>query len=245
MKLELGYNQPPEIRHYTYPFEPLAGKRLLYISDLHYHRISRRRVDQHIRQIKDIDPHLLLLGGDYIDTPFGLPNLRHLLTSLGSIPRYAIGGNHDAPWLSSVRQTIESTGTTWIHNDSTIIQLGAATIRIDGTRPASPSPRLLTQTGAPADLSILNLHHPINVEPLAHRYNLIFAGHLHGGQIILWQTPKGLYPVKWRYKWNILDKTYGPCYYILSKGLGDTFPIRYNCRRDAILVTFEPNPKTP
>jgi len=162
MKLELGYNQPPEIRHYAYPFEPLAGKRLLYISDLHYHRVSRRRVDQHIRQIKDIDPHLLLLGGDYIDTPFGLPNLRHLLTSLGSIPRYAIGGNHDAPWLARVRQ-----------------------------------------------------------------------------------TPNGLYPVKWRYKWNILDKTYGRCYYILSKGLGDTFPIRYNCRRDAILVTFGPNPRTP
>ena len=242
MKLELGYNFPVEVRNYTYPSAALAGKRILYLSDIHYHRLSGPRVERHLELIRIIDPHLLLLGGDYIDTPFGLPCFQRLVTSIPPIPTFVIAGNHDWSCVKRLRTIVEKAGHTWTHNYSTTLQLGDASIRIDGTRPAADAPAVAPDLSSKPDLSILCLHHPIDVRPLAHRYNLVFAGHLHGGQIVFWQTPKGLYPVRWRYRWNQLRLDYGECHYLISKGLGDTLPIRYNCRRDVIAVTFEPKP---
>jgi len=232
MKLEIGYKYPPEVRRYTYPSEALSGKRLVYISDLHYHRVSRPRVNRHILQIRQLGPDILLLGGDYVDTPSGLSNFQHLIESVGHTPVFAIAGNHDSPYIRRIRAIVENSGASWIHNDKTTFQLGSARIKIDGTLPAT-SPGAET-----ADLSILCLHHPIDIQNIAHRYNLVFAGHLHGGQIVLWQNEKGLYPVKWRYPLNQLDMAYGACRYIISKGLGDTLPIRYACPRDIIVVDF-------
>ena len=244
MKLEIGYNFPVEVRNYTFPSAALAGKRILYLSDIHYHRLSRPRVEQHLELIRTIDPHLLLLGGDYIDTQFGLPCFQRLLESIGGIPAFAIAGNHDRPYLRRLRTLVEAAGLTWLHNDSTMLQLGDATIRIDGTHPAAEATAATPDLVSKPALSILCLHHPIDVRPFAHRYNLVFAGHLHGGQIVFWQTPKGLYPVRWRYRWNQLRLDYGECHYLISKGLGDTLPIRYNCRRDVIAVNLEAKPTT-
>ncbi|MBS1663751.1 MAG: metallophosphoesterase [Bacteroidetes bacterium] len=220
-----------EIRSYTYPSTPLAGKRLVYISDLHYHRLGRRRVERNIEQIRGLEPDLLLLGGDYIDTPFGLPNFQRFVEAMDFVPFLAIGGNHDRPYLRSVRFMVEKAGGTWVHNGSTTVRLGGARVRVDGTNPREEQP--------PADLAILCLHHPIDVSPFAEQYNLAFAGHLHGSQIVLWQTPKGLYPGRWIYPLNQLDIQHGSCRYIISKGIGDTLPIRYQCSRDIILINFE------
>jgi len=242
MTLEIGYNHPIEFRNYSYPFGPLAGKRIVYVSDLHYHLLSHRRVSNNIQQVRRLKPDIILLGGDYVDTPLGLPHFQRFVASIGAAPIFAIAGNHDKPYLHRIRRIVEKAGATWIHNKSAILQLGMLRISIDGTRPALAGPH--EQSAYLSDLSILCLHQPIDVAPLAHRYNLIFAGHLHGGQIVLWQTPAGLYPVRWAYRWNQLALQYGACRYLISKGLGDTLPIRYDCRRDVIVINFEPEQNT-
>ena len=249
MTLEIGYNHPVEVRNYTYPFKPLAGKRIAYISDLHYHLFSRRRVDRHIQQIRLLNPDIVLLGGDYVDTPFGLRHFQRFVGSIDFTPRFVIAGNHDRPYLRRFRRIVEDAGATWLHNNSAILQVGDQHIRIDGTRPvvAPPfgaGPSALIPASTSPQLSILCLHQPIDIRPFAHLYNLVFAGHLHGSQIVLWQTPKGLYPGRWLYPWNQLALDYGPCRYLISKGLGDTLPIRYQCRRDIIVVTLEPTTNT-
>lgn len=236
MKLEIGYNHPIEIRHYAYFFPPLAGTRILYVSDLHYHRLSRQRATNNIGQIRQLNPHIILLGGDYVDTAFGLRNLQYLADSIGPIPTFVIAGNHDNPYRHRIRRIVENAGATWLHNLSTTVQLGRQFIRIDGNRPF-PSDD--------SQFSILCLHRPIDIRPFARHYNLIFAGHLHGGQFVFWQTPAGLYPGRWLFRWNQLDADYGTCRYLISKGAGDTFPIRYNCSRDMILVTLQSQPGTP
>src|SRR6185295_7440286 len=98
-------------------------------------------------------------------------------------------------------------------NTSAVVKVDALTIQIDGTTPA-------TSPGT-ADLSILCLHRPIDVSKIAHHYNLIFAGHLHGSQAVLWSTKNGLYPGRLIYKWNRLSADIGNCRYLISKGLGD------------------------
>jgi uncharacterized protein len=265
MKLEIGYNHPYEIRKYQYPFDKLAGTNILYLSDFHFNRFGKRLAENICATIAEIKPAIILLGGDYADSKRGLTYFRNMMECIAPHKFVcAVPGNHDITRIKLVRDIVESNNGIWLQENSTIIQLGKATIRIDGSGtihppvtpvispsvtpvippPVTPAITLpgtspVTRTATPqetADFSILLLHRPIDVRKIAHTYNLIFAGHLHGGQAVLWSTCKGLFPGRLVYKWNRLSVDYGNCQYLISKGLGDTLPIRYNCRKDSILV---------
>jgi uncharacterized protein len=229
MKLEIGYNYPFEIRRVHYLSEQTSGVSILYLSDLHYNRFGRGLADALGKEIDLLNPDIILLGGDYADSRKGLFYFNSMMESLARFEHiFGIAGNHDRRRINEVRKIIEAGNGIWLENKSAVIKAGSLTIQLDGGRPAAPS--------SDADFSILCLHKPIDVSEIAHRYNLIFAGHLHGSQAVLWSTEKGLYPGRLLYKWNRLSADFGNCRYLISKGLGDTLPIRYNCKKEAILV---------
>jgi predicted MPP superfamily phosphohydrolase len=142
-----------------------------------------------------------------------------------------IPGNHDRFSKWQVRRIIEGCNGIWLENRSAFIRTACINIQIDGGRPAAHS--------GVADFSILCLHKPIDVVKIAHSYDLVFAGHLHGSQAVLWSNARGLYPGRLMYKWNRLSASFGNCHYLISKGLGDTLPIRYNCRKDFLFVELK------
>lgn len=229
MRLELGYNHPFEIRKVRYLSEKTPGTRILYLSDFHFNRFGQRLAENLGKEIEKIDPQVILLGGDYADSKKGLYHFSRMMGSIAHFSNiFGIAGNHDKWRKSRVREIIESCNGIWLENRSAVITTGGLTVQIDGGRPAVQSCK--------SDLSILCLHKPIDVAKIAHRYNLIFAGHLHGSQTVLWDTEKGLYPGRLFYKWNRLSANFGDCHYLISKGLGDTLPVRYNCKKDFILV---------
>jgi predicted MPP superfamily phosphohydrolase len=80
------------------------------------------------------------------------------------------------------------------------------------------------------------MHKPTDIKHFAERYNLAFAGHLHGCQFVLWKSNQKLFPGNFFYQFNILESIKNNCHYFISKGLGDTLPIRYNCKRDLIFI---------
>jgi len=229
MKLEIGYHHPFEIRKYSCFLKKAAGIKILYLSDLHFNWFGQRLAETLSEEIEKIHPDIILLGGDYTDSQMGLYYFHDMMDSIAHFKNiFAIGGNHDRPRIQQTRQIIETCNGAWLDKSSATITSGGLTIQIDGGAPATPS--------GTADLSILCLHKPIDVAKFAHHYHLIFAGHLHGSQAVLWSTKNGLYPGRLIYKWNRLSAHFGNCQYLISKGLGDTLPIRYNCRKDAILV---------
>jgi uncharacterized protein len=245
MRLQLGYNHPFEIRKYRHPDENLAGTSILYLSDFHFTRFGRRAMENICTVTDRLNPDIILLGGDYADSRKGMFYFERMMSSLTrSRHVFAIAGNHDLPRLNQVRAIVEASHAVWINKRSVNLSYKHSTIRIDGTRPAH-----MPAAAARPDLSILCLHRPIDVAPFADKYDLIFAGHLHGSQIVFRSTENGLYPGRLIYKWNRLSATYGPTQYLISKGLGDTLPIRYNCSRDAVLVEIcrpiIPDPNTP
>jgi hypothetical protein len=202
---------------------------ILYLSDFHYNRFGRGLAENIGKEIEKINPDVILLGGDYADSKKGVCYFSRMMASIAHCKNiFGIAGNHDRWRKNRIREIIESCNGIWLEDRSAVIRVGGLTIQIDGGRPAAQSCR--------SDLSILCLHQPREIAKIAHRYNLIFAGHLHAGQIVLWQTEKGLYPGRLIYKWNRLSADFGDCQYLISKGLGDSLPIRYNCKRDAILV---------
>jgi len=229
MKLEIGHHHPFEIRRYTYPLEKLSGFRILYLSDLHFSRWNHRLTSHIVEETNRLRPDIILLGGDYADSKKGLYYFKHLMQSISHHKHiFSIPGNHDRWHLQQVREIVETCNGVWLQNASAFVKAGGLTIQIDGSAPV--------YSAVHPDFSILCLHKPINPENIAHRYHLIFAGHLHGSQVVLWTTPRGLYPGRLIYKWNRLSANMKSCLYLISKGLGDTLPVRYNCKKDLILV---------
>ena len=234
MKLELGYSPAFEVRQVDYPYAGAGSFTVLYLSDLHLTRFGGPLVAQLIATITQLDPQLILLGGDYLDGPRGVAHFNRLLQFLASRPHvFVIAGNHDE-WfgLAKVKAMVAANHLTWLGDKAVEISLNGRRIAVSGKGARGPATR--------ADFSILCLHQPDNLPQLSAGHNLAFAGHLHGGQVMLWRSARGLYPGRLFYRWNILQAQLGQCLCLISKGLGDTLPVRYNCPKEVVLVRVNP-----
>lgn len=233
-KLELGHGASFEVREVACPASPGESFRVLYLADLHLTRWGGPLVNQLLAVIPQLDPQLVLLGGDYVDSRRGLPHFARLLQLLASYPHvYVVAGNHDR-WfgLAELRGLVEAHHLVWLAGDTRLIELAGRRVQV--------SSRTDCPRAAGVDFSIVCLHEPRSLPPGPAAHDLVLAGHLHGGQVVLWQETKGLYPGRLFYRWNILQARLGRCLYVVSKGLGDTLPVRYNCPRDVVLVTVRP-----
>lgn len=235
MKLEIGSNDYFEIRQVQCNAPAGKGFTVLYLSDLHFNGRSDQLIAKMIDQIAELDPSIILLGGDYIDFKSQLSKLEMLLKALSNREHvFAIAGNHDYRFgIEIIRERMEQHHIRWIENDSVCITINDNTIQLDGTRPG--------KRNTSVDFAILCLHQPVDISSCHTEYDIAFAGHLHGCQFVFWQNDKKLYPGKLFYKWNLLEHTVGNCNYYVSKGMGDTLPVRFNCSKEMIFVQVPDN----
>ena len=230
-KLQIGHKSGNiEMRTVQLALPIRLGIRLLYISDLHFNRFSSNRADQLAGIINAQKPDILLLGGDYADTRAGLVPLRDLLSSFPKhLPALAVAGNHDYfIGIDRLRNIMAGYGVSWIEKSSRQVLINGQTIHVDGN--------FITKDACSPGHRILCLHRPVSLRHAESHYDLALAGHLHGCQFIFWQNENGLYPGRWFYRWNILEKQVGRCRYVVSRGVGDTLPLRINCTREVVLV---------
>ncbi len=222
--LEIGTHRPLHIRH-----ERVANTgsalRLLYVSDTHLSRRTDHVIDQVVKAAQSCQPELILLGGDLVDRTAGLTSLRKLVTLLSAFcPVWAVPGNHDDhAGRARVQAVVEAVGGVWLAGKTR--QWGG--IQISGDRTIAPYP---------ASFSILCAHYPADVEQAARLgYNLVLAGHLHGSQIHLVYRKGRSYPGAWLYRWNGERFQCGKTLLLVSRGVNDTLPLRWNCPREVIL----------
>ena len=231
-KLEIGNDHDFEVRREMYNSDLDINITVLFLSDLHFNGFSQPVASRLIATINELNPTIILLGGDYADTNAGLKQLEYLLNTIALRKNvFAIAGNHDQFFgIEKIRQLMIANGVSWIDKQSASLKVDKVTISIHTQADKSII--------AKEELALLLLHKPVDIQTFAHQYHLAFAGHLHGCQCILWQNKKGLYLGRLFYKWNRLKAQSGKCTYLISKGLGDTLPVRYNCKRDIIFVTI-------
>ncbi|TND06970.1 MAG: hypothetical protein FD123_3434 [Bacteroidetes bacterium] len=230
MKLELGHKSDFEIRREIHGCAGKTDLRILYMSDLHFNRYSGKIAAKLINAVSETNPDILLLGGDYIDSRKGLPHLEKLLdTFSGREHVFAVAGNHDYYFgIDAVKKLVTKYNISWLEKETAHFTIRGVRIQVDGNR--------IGDTNTETDLRLLCLHKPIALKKFAGRYAVCFAGHLHGSQFVFHENEHGLFPGRFFYRWNILRVKSGNCSYFISKGLGDSLPIRYNCRKDVILV---------
>lgn len=197
------------------------GLRLLYASDLHWTRRTAHVVDQLHQACRKTAPDVLLLGGDLVDLLNGLPLLGEF-TQAQTCPVYAVGGNHDVlVGLKAVQNCVTEAGGHWLDER---VQL-TPRLALDGRlQPISETP------------TILCAHDPA-VFPAAvdAGYALVLAGHLHGGQGVALERDGRLYPGALFYRWNGDRFHCGDTTMLVSRGVHDTLPVRWNCPREVIL----------
>lgn len=237
-RIEVGPVNPLLLRHETIHHGLPGSFRILWISDLHWRNDGDARVLLGLLSIvRHTKPDAIILGGDFLDSGNSAGLFGILLRRLSSLaPCIALPGNHDSGKKQTiVRNIVTDAGATWLP-DSGKVEIWNA--EGDQLRVTSPSGLKKPSDGVP---SLLCVHDPAELDTMSGASGACgaIAGHLHGGQWILWEKSGRFFPTVWFYphacrreRWNGIDL-------IVSRGAGDTLPLRWNCPREVILLEIQ------
>jgi predicted MPP superfamily phosphohydrolase len=207
--------------------------RLFYASDLHFTARRRSLAAHLVAAAEDERPDAVLLGGDLIDRRTGLELLAATVRQLTTLaPVLAVPGNHDA-WLglAAVRAAVRAAGGQWLPDAD-------AALHRPGNAPLHLHARVERREAGEA-ARVLVAHSPeVITAAAAAGYDLVLAGHLHGGQCVLWRRGPRLYPGAWFSRWTGLRFTVGGTTLLVSRGAADTLPVRFRCPREVLSCTL-------
>lgn len=202
--------------------------RVVHFTDVH-HKGDRNYLAGVVRKINALSPDLVCFTGDLIEEMGYLAEALELLAGIKS-PLYGVPGNHEywsnAPF-EPIAECFAGTGGAWLIDEQRTTADGR--ICISGTTCASHRRPLLPPK--PSTRNIFLMHYPAWVKRLApHRYDLLLAGHSHGGQV--WLPFYGAAVVPYgveEYARGLFHTAAGPLY--VNPGIGWFWlPIRFNCR---------------
>ena len=245
-------------------YASLKGKKIVFISDTHFRKnISHFFMDRVLQEIEQIEPDIILFGGDIVHEVSHDQVIEHtkdFFFQLSKIaPTYVIYGNHD---LKSVRKkeitdTLKRVGVTLLDNESTWLSFEDTDIGIHIIGLSEEINTISMKQDALSQIAfsdaqkrgprILLAHYPHFIEKYrkdeSNIPDLILSGHTHGGQVILpligglYVPGQGFNPC---YDFGIFtDETYPASRLIISRGLGNsTFPFRINNRPEIVTITF-------
>lgn len=162
--------------------EELEGLRIAHLSDFHLGPPSRgavavRQAANWVRQRK---PDLTVVTGDLLSHPRGRAQLDEALRGLDA---YAVLGNHDVAVTRDPFSRASALGelqATLLDDASRLLDLRGVPVQLAGT-----APRPWGSLPAPdpaAAFRILLSHYPRLHTP---GFQLVLAGHMHAGQIVL------------------------------------------------------------
>jgi uncharacterized protein len=230
----------------------LAGFRVLHLSDLHLGTLSPagRALDQAVAWAQESPPDLVLVTGDLVRRPGGRGKLDEALARLPARHGIvAILGNHDVddardPFSRPTDLSdLHDAGATLLRDGEWSCEVAGVRIQVVGMDPASYKEgrsRPVERADPDAGLRILLCHYPEVVRRLpAGVFDLVLAGHYHGGQICL-PTPWGkirLKDLRGTY-WEGLFATKAAALHV-SRGLGRRLvPFRFLARPEATILTL-------
>lgn len=207
--------------------------RLVHLSDLH-HKGDRAYLQRVVNEVNRLSPDLVCFTGDFVERAEFLPEALSLLQGIRS-PLYGVPGNHDygsGADFGEITKALTRTGGAWLADrqgttaDGKISLIGSSWLR--------PPPFKRERHCK----HILLFHYPALVDNLAGQpFDLMLAGHSHGGQVRLpFVGPLILPRSVGRYDLGMYQTPSGPFH--VSAGLGwFHIPVRFNCRPE--ITVFE------
>lgn len=205
-----------------------SRRRLVHFTDIH-HKGDRAYLSSVVKQINALSPDFVCFTGDLIEEGKYLSEALELLGGIKS-PMYGVPGNHDY-WskvpFDGISKCFAATGGAWLLDESVVTSDGKFSITGASFFTFKKQPLWVD----PARRNIFLMHYPAWIEKLAdRRFDLILAGHSHGGQVRLpFYGPVFLPFGVDRYDLGLFRTPTGPLY--VNPGIGwYPVPIRFNCR---------------
>lgn len=217
------------------------GYKILQISDFHTGSFKGGTVKL-IQKVASEEPDIIVLTGDLIDeTAKNLSSVSKLVSRLVLIaPVYSVSGNHDVWYknFSSMQQMLKDNGVNLLENEKLTLKRGNSHINLFGIDDPDISNDTNAESYLKQEMSGLQLDTGYNIL-LFHRANmfdfikgngfqLVLAGHMHGGQVQLPFIGGLVSPQKDR-RWlpKYTDGKYidAGTTMIVSRGLGNNVPV--------------------
>jgi uncharacterized protein len=218
----------------------LVGLRIAHLSDFHLGPPSRgqRAVARAVAWTRERRPDLVCITGDLLSHPRAQGRLNELLRGLDA---YVVLGNHDVAVTRdpfSRAAVLDALPATLLAGESETLQLRGVTVQLAGTAPGYDT--AVPASDPAAALRILLTHYPRLHVP---GYELVLAGHMHAGQIVL-PYPGGklrLAHLRARLAEGIYRES-GVTLHV-SPGLGTTFvPFRFFARPEVTELVLQSGP---
>jgi len=246
--------------------------RVLHISDLHI-TANQHRKHQWVRGLAELRPDLVVNTGDTVSAVDAIPAVMHSLEPLFEFPGVFVPGNNDyyaptpknpvryfgsgppapkgtpLPW-PDLAASMTRAGWTDVTHVRTRVELPAQGVALAGTDDPHLRKDRYELIAGPADpdavvrIGVTHSPEPRILGAFADDgYDLVLAGHTHGGQV---RVPFGPAIVtncgiertraRWLHAWD------DHMYFHICAGLGTNpfSPIRFCCRPEASLLTLVP-----
>lgn len=235
----------------------LQNFRIAFISDIQLDRFTNvERVDKYIKTVNELNPDIILVGGDFIssDSNF-IPVVASLMGELKSnYGVYSCIGDHDFAaykkqyWrsLAVVKEALKNNNVLMIDNGNLILFVNESVVKITFLSNTYFKPYdetifdSLAQSNFGAELNILITHQPdekIALRAKNYGYNLYLCGHTHGGQINFLFPFLNITPVRFETKFISGDFWFDDLLMIVNRGLGmSNIPIRYHSTPEITLI---------
>jgi predicted MPP superfamily phosphohydrolase len=209
--------------------------RLVHFSDVH-HKGDAAYLKSAVATINALAPDFICFTGDIVERPEYLTEALELFAGLQA-PLFGVPGNHDyfsgIPF-EPVRKCFAATGGAWLLNASHAIP--GQDIHLVGTICVFPQMPLAASN--PQAKNILLTHYPAYVKKLVDRkFDLMLAGHSHGGQVRLPLFGSIVVPSHVdEYDLGLYQTAAGPLY--VNPGLGyiSHYDVRFNCRPEITVI---------
>jgi predicted MPP superfamily phosphohydrolase len=226
----------------------LAGLSICHWSDFHLSgRIDRTYFHEVVRLTNLARPDLIALTGDVCEAASCIDWLREILAPVEArLGKFFILGNHDLRTRDLARLRAVLTEAGFVDLGGRRVTIDEGRIELAGNeRPWLPDePPESKSIGRAADdpLRILLSHSPDQLAwAQKHHFDLMLAGHTHGGQICFPLVGPVLCP-SWhgvKYAAGFFDAP--PTMMHVSRGTASHFPVRWNCPPEITKLVLRPS----
>ena len=209
--------------------------RLVHFSDIH-HKGDDAYLKTVVAKINSLSPDFVCFTGDIVEQSQHLPAALEILSGIKA-PMFGVPGNHDyysRISFATVRECFTATGGDWLLNSSH--EIPGRNLNLLGTLCLFPHTPLTPSN--PKTKNILLTHYPAYVKRLGDRkFDLILAGHSHGGQVRLPLFGSIIVPYEvGEYDLGLYQTPAGPLHVNPGIGYIGTFDVRFNCRPEITVI---------
>jgi predicted MPP superfamily phosphohydrolase len=222
-----------QVRHVKVGSAPTH--RLVHFSDLH-HKGDRSYLESVVQTINELKPDFVCFTGDIIEEAKFLPEALEILSGIQA-PMFGVPGNHDF-WsrasFAPIQKCFAASGGAWLMDQHREIAGG----RINLIGLSCLGQNLPIPPAVAGAKNILLLHYPAWVKKISTRkFDLLLAGHSHGGQVRVPFYGSILVPFNVdQYDMGLFQTSAGPLYVNPGVGYLSGFEFRFNCRPEITVI---------